>query len=246
LTHKHVTKGRISKGTFASYRVGPYCTIAMFRRKKRLAEQSPGKEEGSLPLAEPDTGDQSKAETPADNTASRLAKDIPAATLDQELAELYRSNAEAMFRYGLVLTRNVSVAQDAVQETFLKYFVQRQQGELKDDRAWLFRVLRNHILDSQKSLSSRLSVGLEAALTYHDSTQSPQQVVEYAEAISLALKVLSPRELQCVQLRAEGFSYKEIGSILGIVPGTVGTLLARSSEKLRKAFGEEGLPCEAL
>ena len=79
-----------------------------------------------------------------------------------------------------------------------------------------------------------------------DATCSPQQTVEYSEAMQRLFNILSPRELQCVQLRAEGFSYKEIGAILGIVSGTVGTLLARSSEKIRKEFGEEGPECEAL
>jgi len=166
--------------------------------------------------------------------------------LDQELSDLYRANAEAMFRYGLLLTRNVGLAQDAVQEAFLKYCIQRKRGELNDDRAWLFRVLRNYILDSQKALGFRMSVGLEAASACQDTNNSPQQAVEHSEAMERVLKILSPRELQCVQLRAEGFSYKEIASILGIVPGTVGTLLARSAEKIRNEFGEEELPCEAV
>lgn len=166
--------------------------------------------------------------------------------LDQELSELYRAHAESMFRYGLLLTRNISLAQDAVQEAFLKYWIQRQQGELNDDRAWLFRVLRNYILDSQKAIGFRMSVGLEAAHACQDTNDTPQQVVEHSEAMRRLLKILSPRELQCVQLRAEGFSYKEIASILGIVSGTVGTLLARSAEKIRAEFGEEELPCEAV
>ncbi len=217
---------------------------AMFHRKKDLKdfkEELPEVPESWSGLTPADTGDQSK---PVTNVGSPEA--AASWSLDNELVELYRANAEAMFRYALLLTRNVAMAQDAVQEAFLKYHIQRKQGELKDNRAWLFRVLRNFILDSQKSLGSKLSVGLEAARACHDTSYSPEQAVEYSEAMQLAIKILSPRELQCVQLRAEGFSYKEISSILGIVPGTVGTLLARSSEKIHKAFGQEGLPCEAL
>jgi len=217
----------------------------MFRRKKRLEEARRKEDEAAFPSEPISAGDQSKA-TQAMDTSIKPATTENSLLLDQELSDLYRANAEAMFRYGLLLTHNASLAQDAVHEAFLKYCVQRKQGELRDHRAWLFRVMRNYILDSQKSLGFRLSVGLEAATTYPDPNHSPQKIVEHSETMQRVLKILSPRELQCVQLRAEGFSYKEIATILGIVPGTVGTLLARSSEKIRKALGQEGQPCEAL
>lgn len=206
----------------------------MFLRRKRPVEQSSSEEPETMPTVPSATGDQDK---------SSIGNSLP---LDHELSDLYRANAESMFRYALLLTPNASVAQDAVQEAFLKYCVQRQQGKLKADRAWLFRALRNYIVESQKSIGFRLSVGLGAASACPDATCSPQQTVEYSEAMQRLFNILSPRELQCVQLRAEGFSYKEIGAILGIVSGTVGTLLARSSEKIRKEFGEEGPECEAL
>lgn len=165
--------------------------------------------------------------------------------LEQELSELYRQAGGPLFRYALLLTRDPSQAQDAVQETFLKYYVQRRRGETLEGRAWLFRVLRNHVIDQQKSAGARRAVALEAAHDREDRTQSPHLAFECSEAMQLVLEVLSPREYQCLQLRAEGFSYKEIADILAIGAGTVGALLARGSEKIRKAFAEEGLPCEA-
>ena len=73
------------------------------------------------------------------------------ASLEQEVTELYRSTAGHLLRYALLLTENGSLAQEAVQETFLKFYVQRASGELRaTGRAWLFRVLRNYILDQQK------------------------------------------------------------------------------------------------
>jgi len=165
--------------------------------------------------------------------------------LADELSELYRDIAGPLFRYALLLTRDPSQAQDAVQETFLKYYVQRRRGETPEGRAWLFRVLRNHVIDQQKSAGAKRAVALEAVHDREDRTQSPHLAFECSEAMQLVLEVLTPREFQCLQLRAEGFSYKEIGDILTIGCGTVGALLARGSEKIRKAFAEEGLPCEA-
>jgi RNA polymerase sigma factor (sigma-70 family) len=84
-----------------------------------------------------------------------------------------------------------------------------------------------------------MSVGLDDAGDCQDRSHSPEKAFECSEAMKRALEILSPRELQCLQLRTEGFTYREIGEILAIESGTVGALLARSTEKIRKAFGEE-------
>lgn len=168
------------------------------------------------------------------------------ASLEQEVTELYRSTAGNLLRYAMLLARNGSLAQEAVQETFLKFYVQRARGELRGGgRAWLFRVARNYILDQQKSLSAKTSVGLDEANNCQDNRHSPETAFERSEAVRRALRLLSPRELECLQLRNEGCTYKEIAAILGIEPGTVGALLARAAEKIRKASKREEVPCEA-
>ena len=48
----------------------------------------------------------------------------------------------------------------------------------------------------------------------------------------------TPRELDCLRLRVEGFSYQEIAQVLGVRPGTVGALLPRVYSKLRDAAAE--------
>ncbi len=193
-----------------------------------------------------DKGDPSRLGD-ADLSAERRRKAVGSErSVAQELTELYESTAASLFRYGLVLTQNGSLVQDGIQETFLKYYLQRLGGEPSPGRAWFFRVLRNYILDQQKSTGAKMAVSLEDVHPDQSSSGSPEHMVQRSQALRLALQVLTPREIQCLQLRREGFSYKEIASILGIRKGTVGALLTRSSDKIRKAFGEEGLPCEVL
>jgi RNA polymerase sigma-70 factor (ECF subfamily) len=203
------------------------------------------KHEQEKPLKRPTSAaSRSKSAELASGTFSaQLASS--ADPLEQELSDMYREAAGPLFRYALLLTRDPSQAQDAVQETFLKYYVQRRRGESPEGRAWFFRVLRNHVIDQQKSAGTKRAVALEAAHDREDRTQSPYLALECSETMRLVLEVLSPREFQCLQLRAEGFSYKEIADILAIESGTVGALLTRGSEKIRKAFAEEGLPCDA-
>ncbi len=170
---------------------------------------------------------------------NRRAKGGSRALLEDEVTELYRSTAGRLLGYAMVLAGNASVAQEAVQEAFLRYYVERAKGELQSGSGrWLFRVTRNYILDQHKSSSARTSVSLDQALTYGDERQSPHALLERSEAITQALRILSPREIECLQLRSDGFTYQEIGDILEIESGTVGSLLTRAGKKIRRAFSQ--------
>jgi DNA-binding CsgD family transcriptional regulator len=46
--------------------------------------------------------------------------------------------------------------------------------------------------------------------------------------------LLSPRELECFRLRAEGLRYQEIAEVMVLRAGTVGALLARVQRKIRE------------
>ncbi len=157
--------------------------------------------------------------------------------LEEEVTELYRSTAGRLLAYAMVLAGNASLAQEAVQEAFLRYYVERAKGEVqRRSSRWLFRVTRNHILDHHKSSSARTSVSLDQALTYGDERLSPHALLERSETITQALRILSPREVECLQLRSDGFTYQEISDFLEIKTGTVGSLLTRAGKKIRQTF----------
>jgi DNA-directed RNA polymerase specialized sigma24 family protein len=44
--------------------------------------------------------------------------------------------------------------------------------------------------------------------------------------------------MECVRLRMEDLRYEEIAAVLGLRAGTVGALLTRAHDKIRKAVGE--------
>lgn len=214
--------------------------MSMFRNKKETNDENTADVQNDVSPSESDYG--SNPEIPDAPEHSPATKVLSA----EAISALYREIAPSLYRYALLLCRNVSLAEDAVQETFVRYYVRRSQGELEAERAWLFRVLRNYILDQQKSAQAKLSVGLEEARFHQDESLSPDMALEFSLFLSKAVEILTAREFQCVQLRYEGFSYKEIGDILSIESGTVGAMLARGSEKIRKAFGENQFPCEAV
>jgi RNA polymerase sigma-70 factor, ECF subfamily len=161
--------------------------------------------------------------------------------LEREVAALYAEHARALFRYALVLVRTGEPAQDAVQDVFLRYFVTRSAGEpIEAPKAWLFRVLRNHLLDILKSSSNRFEVNIDEVRQSPDHRLDPEASYSRVEIVRRAWSTLAPRELECLRLRAEGLSYSEIADVLSVRQGTVGALLARAQKKFRQALTQAG------
>lgn len=152
-------------------------------------------------------------------------------TVQQEVAASYHAHAAILLRYATTSSRSADIAWDAVQETFLRYFLARTGGEqIESTRAWLFRVLRNYLLDCFRSADARGEVSLTQMHSAFDPHQNPERAVLLQEVED----ALSPRQLECLRLRAAGLSYEEIARVLRIRKGTVGALLARALRRVKK------------
>lgn len=154
--------------------------------------------------------------------------------LRQETLEVYQELSGALTAYAFRLTSNVGLAQDAVQETFLRFFLVRMQGEIiRNPSAWLHRVAHNYICETVRSSA------VQACVTLDEEALGRMQVapeignVEWEQAFR---NLLAPREFECLQLRSEGFDYTEIADAMSIRPGTVGALLHRVGQKMRLAL----------
>ena len=170
---------------------------------------------------------------------SRSAADSSNGELEQEVAALYAEHAGKLLRYAETLTRNRDAGRDAVQEIFLRYFAERRYGNrVENPRAWLYRVLHNHLLDRLDRASMKYEVSADCAEQVPDGQVDAEMVLQQTQTAQEIASRLTPRELDCLRLRAEGFSYQEIAQLLGVRPGTVGALLPRVYAKLRDAATE--------
>jgi RNA polymerase sigma-70 factor (ECF subfamily) len=156
-----------------------------------------------------------------------------AGEIERDVAQLYHEFSSGLFRYAVVLTANREAAQDAIQEAFLRYFrALSDRRSIEQPRAWLFRVLRNYLLDELKASAVRKEVDIAQLRDYPDSRQDPESDFRLSQILRSLRDVLSPRELECFRLRAVGLSYDEIAEVLDVRPGTVGALLTRAQKKL--------------
>ena len=167
--------------------------------------------------------------------------------MEKEINRLHELHCTELMRYAYCITNCEAAAADAVQEAFLRYFIERSYGrEIKNPRAWLYQVMRNYLSDRFHSGASKREVTVEhleqvAALSY-----DPEKMVQNTQTARDIVASLSRRELECLKLRTEGLSYGEIGEAMEVRLGTVSALLARAHEKLRKRAEAEGSSLQML
>ena len=159
---------------------------------------------------------------------------------EEHILHLYDCYAAKLQSYAATLVRDETIAQDAVQEVFLRYALMIREGRpVSAPKAWLYRVLRNYVLDLMKAAHVKNEIGMDQMPEKVDGTEDPEQQYASAELSRQLLNSLTPRELDCLRLRSHGLRYHEIASVLSIRPGTVAALLSRCSTRVQQILEPE-------
>lgn len=70
---------------------------------------------------------------------------------DQTITDLYKAYAKGLQKYLLTKEENSGLVQDIVQDTFLKFYLQLQNGkEIKHPKSWLYKVANNLLIDNYR------------------------------------------------------------------------------------------------
>jgi RNA polymerase sigma-70 factor, ECF subfamily len=162
-------------------------------------------------------------------------------------------NLSALYGFAMSLTRNPTDAEDLVQEACLRAIKGMTHSGIKSDpRVWLFTILRNVWINQWRRRAkgpefillgkSRADGGpLQEWLS--DETERPEDHFDrnvVTGRIRLAISGLPEVFREVVVLRYfEGFSYRQIASILGCPAGTVMSRLNRARAELRTILDEK-------
>lgn len=152
--------------------------------------------------------------------------------------EAYKRHSSVLSRMAVSMTRNHTLTQDILQETFLRYFLSLTHSEeINDERAWLSGVMRDLIHDWKKSSKAEPLVALDDAVGAAAEARGDQESGDRGlPSAAKASWILAPREQECINLRAQGLAYQEIASAMQIEVGTVGAILNRAVRKLRQTL----------
>lgn len=180
---------------------------------------------------------------------------------DREVVErLKRREPEAMTelydRYGKLayaliyrVVRDVGVAEDLVQETFLRVWNRAQgfDGERGALGPWLLAVARNRAIDYVRSASGRMSRNsFELAETEHPSAfvnfEADILSQDQARRVRGALGKLNENQRHVIELAYfEGLSQTEMAERMGQPLGTVKTWVRTALKNLREELSEKAV-----
>ena len=148
------------------------------------------------------------------------------------IEEVFAALESPLLAYARRLLGDFGVAEDVVQDAFMKLHSQFHQVRMP--QPWLYRAVHNLAVDHQRRASRIVLVGDRAddetpANDAADSQPLPDEQIARWEGIGLVrlvLETLDARSRELIRLRfEEDLSYKEIAERTGLTVGNVGYIL---------------------
>lgn len=183
---------------------------------------------------------------------TRLPDDGVSRTLETGAAQirigidrLFRAEAPRLLRFFRQRVRDSDIADDMVQEAFLRLAASPRAGTLRNPAAFLQRIARNLLFDRAKRSEVRLAAMHLPFDEDLDAGVPPDQAAgleaeELKAQYERALAALNPKTRQVFLLHwIEGLTYKEIQRHLGVSLGTVEYHMMRALAHIDRALGEE-------
>jgi len=156
--------------------------------------------------------------------------------------DIHRELFKGLYNYALKLLQDGELANDAVQDLFVKIWVKRDSiGAVQKVKPYFFTALRRQVLNQLRNLQLReLHIG---ALPRPDIDFSPEEIVvrneEYENLqnkIAALLNELPRRQKEVIYLRYfEEMDYAQIAEVMGIHYQSVLNLTQKALQKLRSA-----------
>jgi RNA polymerase sigma-70 factor (ECF subfamily) len=158
---------------------------------------------------------------------------------ESALGLLVRRHHAAAFRVAVSLVREDDVAQDVVQDAFMKAF--RALDGFRGDaafRTWLLTITANEARGALRRQGRRKETALEDAATVQSGEMSPATAAVLSQEAGRArqmLEQLPDKQRMSVSLRIEeGLSFKEIGEIIGSSEGAARVNYFHGIRRLRE------------
>ena len=139
------------------------------------------------------------------------------------------------------LTGDRGQAEEIAADVFHK--LARRPPVMDNPAAWIYRVATNAGLDATRANLRRRRREQEAGVEQVRTSQEENALdgmlrEERRMRVRDVLAGLRPRDSELLLLRAAGMAYRELAEVLGIQPGSVGTLLARAEAEFERRFRE--------
>ncbi len=169
----------------------------------------------------------------------------------ETIEELFKALESPLLAYALRYAGTREVAEDVVQEAFMK--LHEQFGQVEKPRPWLYRTVHNLSLNRQRD--AKKVVPLEPVANSENENFSVHEPVDQSlppdeqmlrlEGIGLvriSLQTLDDRSRELVKLKFnDELSYKEIAARTGLTAGNVGFILHHALKTIAVELAKTGV-----
>ena len=159
---------------------------------------------------------------------------------------VYKTYAAQTFSLAFKYLLNKELAEDAVQNLFLKLWLKKEEiDETKPINRYLCTMLKNDLLntlrDSKKNIYL-LEDCLSMVLELEDNSQNENLKQEQMNIIQQALEQLSPQRRKVFEMKVSGkYSNQEIADKLNLSINTIKFQYSQSLKQIRATVGELSL-----
>jgi RNA polymerase sigma-70 factor (family 1) len=158
---------------------------------------------------------------------------------EEAFEKLYEVYSARLFGNLLKLTQSEMVAQEILQDVFIKIWDNRQTIDPNNSfRSYLFKIAENKVYDLLRKLGrdKKLHIQILASTTtQYTHIEEKLLAKENISIIHAAIKALSPQRQQVFQLcKIEGKSYEEVSNILGISTSTISDHIVKATRFVHK------------
>src|SRR6185312_1172403 len=141
--------------------------------------------------------------------------------------QLYHHFYKKLLQFAFVLTRNKEVAEELVEDVFIKFWKNRKNAEnIRNVKVYLYSATKNTCLNYLSSKAhENITQPFDVINIELANPLSPDQILIYRETyskIKSAIETLPPRCKMIFKLiREDGLKYKEVGEILNLSASTI-------------------------
>jgi RNA polymerase sigma factor (sigma-70 family) len=177
---------------------------------------------------------------PAGASNSREARTEPVNTPPRNISALFESEESALLYYAMGIVRRRIVAEELVQEAFLK--LHRIWGQVDNPRGWLYRSVRNLALNHVRDGRHETPLDDERA---SQEERLPRELMGRSEAVGavrMLLAEMPDEDRSLITLKYnEGLKYQEISQRTGLSVGNVGFRLHHALKRLLDGLRRAGI-----
>lgn len=164
----------------------------------------------------------------------------------EALRVLYMALRKPVFIMALTISRDHSLAEDVVQDTFVAVWERSHTFRVRGKgKAWVLAIARNRLKDAMRSHDRSCLLPEPDDWNAIPSPNDFEKVIEQDAYVEQILRVLTEKERRIVILHAlAGLKLRETADLLSLPKGSVYWAYSNAIKKLKSALQKEDLTDE--